>query len=176
MAVVDIRQFRANEWRLYRRLRLRALADAPDAFGSTYEAAAARPEQVWKSRLAELDGHLDAALLAEVDGAPAGLAWGRIEPDAQHTATVYQMWVAPEHRRSGAGRRLLDTVVAWAAGRGVTSVCLDVTIGNEPAERLYEAAGFRVCGPPAPLRPDSPLMERPMRLIVAVAGRPGAAR
>jgi len=175
MAVVEIRPFRADEWRLYRRLRLRALADSPDAFASTLDAARARPVGWWESRLAGLDDELDLALLAEADGEPAGLAWGRIEPHARHTAAVYQMWVAPEHRRSGAGRRLLEGVIDWAKQRGVNSICLEVTIGNDPARHLYEAAGFRASGAPVPLRPGSPLEEQPMRLDVGVPVDPAAA-
>jgi hypothetical protein len=48
----------------------------------------------------------------------------------------------------------------------VCRVCLDVTVGNEPARRLYEAAGFRAAGAPVPLRPGSALEEQPMRLVV----------
>jgi hypothetical protein len=32
---ITVRTFAPNEWKTYRDLRLRALADAPDAFGST---------------------------------------------------------------------------------------------------------------------------------------------
>lgn len=167
MRAVSIREFRSDEWRLYRRLRLRALLDSPDAFSSTHDETASRPEDHWRSRLAGRDPRLDLALLAEVNDDPAGICWGRIEPDATRTANVYQMWVAPEYRRSGAGRRMLEAVVAWATERGVSSVCLDVMIGNEPAQRLYEAVGFRPDGDPAPMRPGSALEEQPMRLTIA---------
>ena len=56
------------------------------------------------------------------------------------------MWTSPEVRRSGAGRLLVSAVVLWAADTQATSVGLWVTRGNEPAQRLYEAMGFRVTG------------------------------
>jgi len=176
---VRVRRFCADEWREYRALRLAALADAPDAFSSTHADAAARPEDSWRERMAGMTDDWDLALVAEAvtaaaedaaidaESEPAGLAWGRIEPKAPETATVYQMWVAPAHRRLGAGRLLLDTVVAWAAERGASEVRLDVTIGNTAAWRMYESAGFRPCDEAEPLRPGSPLVVQPMRRILA---------
>jgi len=37
LAALSIRPFRAEEWPAYRALRLRALADAPDAFSTTLD-------------------------------------------------------------------------------------------------------------------------------------------
>ena len=76
----QIRAFFPHEWRTYKDLRLRALADSPDAFGSTLAAEQDRTDAEWSSRLASGAGSgLDLPLVAEVDGEPAGLAWGRID-------------------------------------------------------------------------------------------------
>ena len=48
---ITVRRFAPHEWRVYRELRLRALADSPDAFGSTYEREAARTDAEWEDRL-----------------------------------------------------------------------------------------------------------------------------
>lgn len=75
---VTVRRFRADEWRAYRALRLRALADSPDAFGSTLEREAAFPDGDWRTRLADGASAPDALpLVALVDESPAGLAWAR---------------------------------------------------------------------------------------------------
>lgn len=102
-------------------------------------------------------------LLAEVDGQPAGLAWGTIRPDAPDVAHVHQMWVAPDHRGLGLGRRLLERILDWAADCGARRVVLDVTSGNSAATGLYRALGFVAAGPPEPLRPGSALRAQPMR-------------
>ena len=47
--------------------------------------------------------------------------------------------VAPAHRRTGAGARLVDAALASVAGR---VVLLEVAEGNESAIALYERAGF----------------------------------
>ena len=50
MAGVAVERVRAAEWRELRELRLRALADAPEAFASTLAREAAFPDDVWRQR------------------------------------------------------------------------------------------------------------------------------
>jgi ribosomal protein S18 acetylase RimI-like enzyme len=166
-----VRTFAADEWRVYRDLRLRALADSPDAFGSTLAHEAGRPDEEWSRRLATgADSRWSLPLVAGVGGEPIGLAWGRIEPSDPDVATLYQMWVAPTHRGSGAGRMLLDAVIAWATARNASYLVLAVTCGDTPARRLYERAGFQAVGAPKPLRPGSELLVQPMGLLLVTAG------
>src|SRR5262245_50792262 len=73
-------RFSADEWRVYRDLRLRALADSPDAFGSTLAEETDRPDAEWARRLASgADSETNLPVVAEVQGGPIGLAWGRID-------------------------------------------------------------------------------------------------
>jgi GNAT superfamily N-acetyltransferase len=170
----SIRAFAPHEWRTYRELRLRALADAPDAFGRTLAEEKARPESFWIERLATAtDRRWNLPLLAEVDGEPVGLAWGRIEVSEPEEAAAYQMWVAPEHRGQGIGRMLLETIVAWAREANVHRLVLDVTIGNRLAVQLYTRAGFQPAGEPQPVRPGSELREQPMVLELREGRRRG---
>ena len=169
-----IRAFSANEWRVYRDLRLRALADSPDAFGSTLAAETGRLDAEWARRLASsVDSPLNLPLVAEVRGEPIGLAWGRIDTSDPDLAALYQMWVAPSHRGVGAGPMLLKAVIAWARARNASSLDLGVTCGDSPARRLYERAGFQPMGEPQPLRPGSTLLAQAMRLALRGAAEQG---
>lgn len=160
-----IRAFESHEWRLYRDLRLQALFDAPDAFGSTL----AREEKLtgaqWAERLREgRDHRWNLPVLADVRSEPSGLAWGRIERSSPERADLYQMWVHPGGRCLGVGTLLLDAVVGWAKQAGAQYLALGVTCGDTPAARLYSRAGFRPVGEPGPLRPGSPVLARKMHL------------
>lgn len=162
MATV-LRRFAAHEWLTYRELRLRALADSPDAFGSTFAREAARSDDEWRDRLATGAGsHSDLPLVATVDDAPAGLAWGRLDDRQPDMAHLFQVWVAPEFRGRGVGRLLVDAVIAWARTAGARVLRLGVTCGDTAAVRLYRRAGFVDDGPPQPLRPGSEVKSQPM--------------
>ena len=115
-----IRTFAADEWRTYRDQRLRALADAPNAFTRTLAEEESRPDAESSSRLRSgVDSGWNVPLLAEVDSAPIGLVWGRIEAANPDIANLYQMWVAPKYRRLGVGRMLVEAVIAWARAADV---------------------------------------------------------
>jgi len=59
--MITLHAINTSEWSQYRRLRLQALRDSHDAFGSTDEAEAYRPEEAWQARLAEAStsGHCE---------------------------------------------------------------------------------------------------------------------
>ncbi len=170
----SVRTFAPHEWRTYRDLRLRALADSPDAFGGLLADERARPDTGWCARLeAGTASGRDLPLVAEMDAEPFGLAWGRLEPPELETAYVYQMWVDPRGRRLGAGRMLLDAIVAWARATNARYLALGVTLGDTPATRLYARAGFEPVGEPGRLRPGSSVLGQPMRLELQGRRAPG---
>ena len=161
-----MRIFRAFEWKVYRDLRLCALKDSPNAFATTWEHAQTHSDAHWQSRLVDIAPDTDLALVCEVDGAPGGLAWGRIEPDKLTDAYLYQMWVAPEYRGLGAGKLLLSSVIDWARRQRAERVLLGVTCGDSSARTLYVSAGFDPVGEPQPIRRGSALLAQEMMLTI----------
>jgi GNAT superfamily N-acetyltransferase len=167
MLAPKIRTFAPHEWDTYRDLRLRALADSPDAFGRTLAEEQNRSDVEWSSRLASATGSdWDLPLVAEINGEPIGLAWGRIDRANPAVANLYQMWVAPSHRRRGAGQMLLAAVIIWAREQKAHYLDLGVTYRDSPAMRLYTRAGFQPVGQPSPFRPGSGLLGQSMRLTL----------
>ena len=161
----SIRAFEAHEWRTYRDLRLRALADAPDAFARTLAEEQGRSDTEWSSLLASSVGSAwQISAVAELGARAVGLAYGRLEAESPGVARLYSMWVEPAARRSGVGRALVDAVVSWARSRSARRLVLQVTEGNAPAVHLYERAGFVRTQELSPLRPGSSLRVRTLRL------------
>lgn len=77
------------------------------------------------------------------DGAPAaGFVLARRAPGEEELLLI---GVRPECRRRGIGRRLLDLFAAQAQANGASEVFLEMRDEN-PAERLYIAAGFTPIG------------------------------
>lgn len=159
-----------DDWRTWLEIRLRALADAPSAFGSTYAETSRMTEEQVRTRLdhQRVDG-LD--VLALASGRPVGMAGGWCDrPGWLH---VVGMWVDPTHRGHGLAAVLLDHVVAWARRRGLRAH-LDVTVGNDAARRAYERYGFVGTGETGPLRPGRPETLARMVLGPAAATAPQA--
>ncbi|HEV2591073.1 MAG TPA: GNAT family N-acetyltransferase [Gaiellaceae bacterium] len=158
----EIRRVSAGEWRAFRDIRLAALLDAPDAFGSTYTESSARPEDWWRERTrlsAESD---EQAMYLAWDGeTPVGLA-GTFFDDPDWV--VIAMWVDPAHRGQGLGRLLLDAVVDFERTQGATESVLGVVDGNDAARALYERYGYQDNGVANPLREGEPLIVREMTL------------
>lgn len=151
------------DWPLYRAVRLRALQDAPDAFGSSHAAEAARADAHWADRVAAAHGSgQDRLLLALRAQAVCGLVWCKLSAAEPGRADLFQMWVEPAARGLGIGGAMLDDVLAWAGRAGASRICLGVTTTNGAAMRLYQRRGFRPAGPTAPLREGSSLRVQPM--------------
>jgi ribosomal protein S18 acetylase RimI-like enzyme len=56
---------------------------------------------------------------------------------------VYDIVVDPAHREQGVGRILLDATLSALRARRAPRVVLSTAERNEPAQRLFERAGFR---------------------------------
>jgi GNAT superfamily N-acetyltransferase len=164
-AKVTIRRLQAQEWPAYRALRLRALADAPHAFGSSLALEESWRPELWMARLAAAStSGRDCPLVAEADGALHALVWAKCDADQAGVVNLFQMWVAPEARGQGVAAALLRDAIAWARSIGAQRLRLGVVEGNDAAARLYARAGFRDVGAPEPVRPGSPTLEQTMQL------------
>jgi RimJ/RimL family protein N-acetyltransferase len=131
----------------YRALRLRALAEFPEAFTSSAEEESASTTDLAARRLAPREGEV--LLGAFVGATLAGTVGLERKPrdKERHKAWLYGMFVAPEHGGRAIGRQLLDAAIAHArAWPGVEQITLSVTRGNERAHRLYDRAGFVTFG------------------------------
>jgi ribosomal protein S18 acetylase RimI-like enzyme len=62
-----------------------------------------------------------------------------------HKGAIWGMYVRPNARRTGIGRRLVEAVIDLARDR-VELIQLTVVRDNEQARRLYASLGFREYG------------------------------
>jgi GNAT superfamily N-acetyltransferase len=139
-----LRVLTPDDWPVWRELRLAALAEAPQAFGSRladWQGQGDREER-WRGRLS-IPGSYN--VVALVDGSPAGMVSG-IPDDEPGVAELISMWVSPAARGRGVGGQLIAAVEQWArqAGAGVLRLC--VYEGNASARALYLRAGFTGTG------------------------------
>jgi ribosomal protein S18 acetylase RimI-like enzyme len=142
-----VRRLTPAEAAALRDLRLRALKEHPDAFTSSYEDDVRQPVSAMEKRLAEESGN--AFWGAFVEGNLVGMVGSTCEPRAKnrHKGHVVAMYVAPEFRRRGLGRALLQAVIDHARDvAGLEQLVLTVTRRNPAAGDLYRATGFTSFG------------------------------
>ncbi len=80
-------------------------------------------------------------LVATLHGEPAGCGALKFHPGAP--AEIKRMWVAPEVRGLGMGRRLLAELETRAAAHGVRVLRLETNRALSEAIGLYRSAGYR---------------------------------
>jgi ribosomal protein S18 acetylase RimI-like enzyme len=156
----SVRQAIIGDEPILRELRLQAMSDSPDAFGSTYERELARTTLDWQRWLSP-----GITLLLEHAGRSVGLVAGRADPVDAHVVHLMAMWVHPEVRGSGGADALVTALVKWAQAKGATLVCLDVIKSNVRATRFYERHRFRPSGAETPRESDGRVEVR-MQLTV----------
>jgi ribosomal protein S18 acetylase RimI-like enzyme len=141
MANFSIEPAQPDHWKRFRAIRLRSLADSPDAFGTTLAEDEARPLGDWRARLENPE--VAQFLAVDAAGNDIGIVVGA-PYDGLETATagLFAMWVAPEARGAGVGGAMVDQVIAWARGAGFERLLLDVADQNAAAIALYESRGF----------------------------------
>jgi GNAT superfamily N-acetyltransferase len=143
-----IERLSAGNGQRVRAIRLRALADSPDAFATTFEEAAARPLESWDRQLDQI-----ATFVATAGGGALGLVRGTRHDTLKHTGYLISLWVAPEARGHGIGASLVAAVVRWAKTQGFQRLLLDVGETNAPAIALYTRTGFAPNGKTSTLPP-----------------------
>ncbi|AEW99039.1 GNAT family N-acetyltransferase [Streptantibioticus cattleyicolor] len=149
--MIEILALTPDDWRLWRRLRLDALTEAPYAFGSRladWQGDGDREER-WRGRLS-VPGSYN--LLALADGDHVGMAGGIPAPHGH--AELISLWVAPAARGLGVGDALIRAVERWAADNGAPTLRLAVAPDNTAALALYARHAFTPTAEPGDLLPD----------------------
>lgn len=162
---MEIRVATVDDWERSKDIRLRALAEAPNAFCSSLDRELAFDDQAWRDRLEQAR-----TFLALSGGATVGTATGTADPHENGGRELVAMWVDPAERRSGVARALIDAVVEWARAQNAPAVALWVAEDNASALRLYEKCGFALTGEREVMRPgvDQVRMRRPLTQAAGV--------
>ncbi|HUY08748.1 MAG TPA: GNAT family N-acetyltransferase [Candidatus Dormibacteraeota bacterium] len=164
--IFDVLPIAEFDWARLRDIRLRCLADAPEAFGSTWAAESDRLDSEWRQRaVPTADKKMWAARRGEEW---IGLV-GAVR-EAEVRLQLVSMWVDPAYRRQGVARALIAAVVEWHRQREGSELFLWVTGDNSAARRCYEQNGFQLTGAGIPFSSD-PTQERvEMRYVASGLG------
>lgn len=143
----SIRRIQPNEGELYRDLRLESLADAPEAFASTFESALERTLESWTEQAdSTASGSQRNTMLGFYQDIPAGLAALYQDPDRADMAHLIQVWVHPDHRGTGLATTLISQLFSWAKECDYRQIFTEVAVENTRAIAFYQKLGFQRTG------------------------------
>lgn len=142
---IEIISLKPEDWKQYRDLRLRALKEDPQAFGSTYEDSVKYSDEYWQQRLEDtLNKNTQWLVFARLNGVLVGMvgAFAEKEPDNAHVIAVY---VTPDARGKGISKMLMKELLARIkTNENIKKITVDVNPEQGAAYNLYKNSGFQV--------------------------------
>lgn len=135
---IVVRRLTTADVEKYREIRLAGLRNSPEAFGSTFASESLKPLSSFAERLGS-----SAVFGALLGGDLVGIAGFAIRQGAKeaHKGLLWGMYVQPDARKFGVGRRLVEAIIDFAREH-VEILQLSVVSDNKPAQRLYARLGF----------------------------------
>jgi ribosomal protein S18 acetylase RimI-like enzyme len=141
-APIELRRLSSDDATLFREIRLEGLERDPDAFSSTFEIECAQPLSFFAERIGR------STVFGAFRGSELlGVAGFVVQPGAKHAhkGLLWGMYVRPQARQAGIGRKLVEAVIEHARHH-VELIQLSVIKENEAARRLYASLGFEEYG------------------------------
>lgn len=137
---VGLRAGEPGDEAMLRELRIAALTDSSEAFGSTLQREQARTVEDWRRWFSP------GTCFFWVDDTGTGAGLAAVVVDGSGTsAQLASMWVRPDQRGQGAGDAMVAAVIAWADEKRLP-LRLHVVEDNRAARTLYARHGFRATG------------------------------
>src|SRR5438876_11493977 len=131
-------------------IRLRALRDDPESFGSSYEEILERGIAGATQSLRKRDNAADDVTFGAFEGGTlVGIAGFRREQEVKkrHKGVIWGMYVPREKRGQGIGKALLQAAIAYAKTLpGLEQINVSVVITSREAHRLFKLLGFETYG------------------------------
>ena len=176
MALLNIRALTEGDAKGFHRLRLRALKEHPEAFGSSYEAESAQPLEAVAARMRRTaESPDDFTLGAYREGKLVGMVgfFREQREKTRHKGTIWGMYVPTEDQGKGVGRSLMRELLARTTRiPGLEQVHPCVVTRNERARALYASLGFETYGvEPNALVVDGERLDEALMVLRLKGGR-----
>ena len=145
---LEFRKLAAEDAIAYWELRLEALQNSPEAFGTSYEEAIQRVNPIervkenFKVKGNYTFGAFDQYKLVGMVtlSQESGLKM-------KHRANIFAMYVSPAGRGKGIGKALMELAIEQAKlSQEIDKINLSVVSSNEAAKNLYIQLGFKIFG------------------------------
>lgn len=140
MTDITVRELAADEWEIFKTLRLRALQEDPEAFVASYEEESQHSDEKWQERMSH----------ATRIGAQQGSEWVALASvgdedtrDDDDLGEVYGIWVTPSLRGEGVARQLMEHAELVGRNAGYSHLAYWVNTDNGRAVAFASSIGYR---------------------------------
>ncbi len=124
----------------YKKIRLEALQNSPESFGSSYEEEVSSPaEDLQKNGVDIFGAFIDDQLVAI-----AGFFISKMNK-MNHKGGLFGLYTKPEYRGKNIANELLKTIINHAKTK-ITQLHLTCVTTNQSAIKLYQKYGFKIYG------------------------------
>lgn len=144
---MDLRRLNKADVEVFRRVRLQGMKESPQAFSSDFAESVQQPIEHFAARLRNLEDDFVIGAFVEQQLVGIGGFYRDAGPKLRHKGTIWGVYILPEHRREGVGRRLVSEIIAQAAVvADIRQINIVVTAANAKAREFYLALGFEPWG------------------------------
>ena len=148
---ITVRRLGEADWQEFRRVRLYALEESPEAFSATRAEEEASDDASWLERVRR-----SPRFLAERGGTVVGMAsLGRYEVaegESDNSGEIYGLWVTPALRGTGVATALVNAASRQAGDDGRSHIVYWVSTSNGRAVAFASGLGFRPTDSRRPMR------------------------
>jgi len=138
---IEVRQFRADEWAEFKRVRLLALAQDGSKFKFEAREELTHSDAQWISRVSDPD-HCMVGAFIKATGAAVGLTIASISPSREELE-IGSLWIDPAHRGKSLTMSIYATFFEWSKDKpDLKYVEISHRAGNKSTEALAATYGF----------------------------------
>jgi len=167
--MITIRQIQPNDWELFKSLRLKAMSDAPQAFGETLEEAKQMPDSRWKALTkCNSEGRESICALAFNIKEPIGIIVGGLDDHVKDRAHVVTAWIEPGLRGKGIAESLFRFISDWADIAGAKVLTAEVNMHNLRAQAFYRKMGFELLDEQPFITPEPTKSQKSLKKIMTI--------
>ncbi len=139
---MKIRLLTADDWQIWKDIRLEALQNSPESFGSSIEEECDWPDLKFQNGLNR--SHIFGAFIENDLVACAGYYVLNFLK-TQHRGVIWGMYTRPKSRKQGIASALIQTVITDAKSK-VLQLHLTCVTSNRGAIQFYQKQGFKIYG------------------------------
>jgi L-amino acid N-acyltransferase YncA len=134
-----------ERWEEYKKLKIEAIKDSPQAFSHELSEAENETDEYWKNGL----GANNIKVFAESDGKLIGMVGGRFYSKEmfKHNAVINSFYVNKNHRGKGLGELLEKTAIEKIEQNPIIiNVLCEVSSTQTASLAIQKKLGFEICG------------------------------